>query len=246
MRDILSHHRDRYDYVMAMCPTIESSTILKEHIPSACVFDHYMQSKVDGLVKVASDLAAQGKERKFLLVLDDVMYDKAICRTQSFRYLFYNGRHAKISVIILLQYLVDMPPDLRAQVDYVFTMKENTIQNRIKLFKMFFGVFSSLDDFSSVLDRCTQNYECLILDQTQPTNGPADCIFWYKAKLDVGEFHLGRSTFYKLQETFERREPLQTSDDLSESAMHKINKNKNKLVVLKDDCEDNDASVDER
>ena len=245
MRDILSKHRDRYDFVMAMCPTVESSSILKEHMPSACVYDRYMQSKVDGLVKIASDLAAQGKERHFLLVLDDVMYDKAICRTQSFRYLFYNGRHAKISVIILLQYLVDMPPDMRSQVDYVFTMKENTIQNRIKLYKMFFGVFQSIDDFSSVLDRCTQNFECLVLDQTLPVNGPADCIFWYKAKLDVGEFSLGKSIFYKLQKTFERPEPLTNNEMENFEEKNAGMKQKSKLKIFKDG-EDEEDSKDER
>ena len=112
LRDILHHTRDRYDFALAMCPTLESSDLLKEHMPACCVFDRYVQSKVDSLVKLASEVAAAGKPRNFLLILDDVMYDKAICRTQSFRYLFYNGRHARITCILLLQYLVDMPPDM--------------------------------------------------------------------------------------------------------------------------------------
>ena len=242
LRDMLANLKDRYDFALAMCPTLESSQLLKEHMPTCCVYDRYMQSKVDTLVKLASEVAANGKARNFLLILDDVMYDKAICRTQSFRYLFYNGRHARITVVILLQYLVDMPPDMRSQVDYVFTMKENTIQNRLKLYKMFFGVFGTFDDFSAVLDRCTQNFETLMLDNTLQTNGPTDCIFWYKAKPDNGSFHIGNPVFYKLEEAHKRTEALPVGLQFEDEAqVGRPGRSKPKLTVSK---EEEDVSGD--
>ena len=240
LRDLLYNCRDRFDYVMAMCPTMESSQLLKEHLPTSCVYDRYIQTKVDALVKLASEVTALGKERSFLVILDDVMYDKGICRTPSFRYLFYNGRHAKITCIILLQYLVDMPPDMRSQVDYVFTMKENTIQNRLKLYKMFFGVFGTFEDFSAVLDRCTQNYETLVLDNTLQTNSPTDCIFWYKAKLDNGTFKLGNQLFYKLEEKYKRNEVMpHTGVDFDDGGTEKGKKPK--ILVTKESDEENEV-----
>lgn len=234
LRDILAAMKGRFDYAMAMCPTMESSMLLKEHLPHSCVFDRYVQCKVDALVKMASEVVSKGKERSFLLILDDVMYDKAICRTQSFRYLFYNGRHARITCILLVQYLVDMPPDMRSQVDYVFTMKENTIQNRLKLYKMFFGVFATFDDFVAVLDRCTQNYETLVLDNTLQTNGPGECIFWYKAKLDNGAFQLGRAVFYRMEQTHLRREGDTFGEEVPEEDTDR-NKHKARIQVSKED-----------
>jgi AAA+ ATPase superfamily predicted ATPase len=97
LRDLLANFKERFDYVVAMCPTMESSTMLRQCLPESCVYDRFLQSKVDALVKLASELAAAGKERRFALILDDVMYDKAICRTPAFRFLFYNGRHALAS-----------------------------------------------------------------------------------------------------------------------------------------------------
>jgi len=214
---LLQNLKDRYDFVLAMCPTLESSRLLKKHLPESCVYDRYVQGKVDSLVKVASECAANGKARNFLLILDDVMYDKAICRTQSFRYLFYNGRHAQISCMVLCQYLIDIPPDMRAQIDYVFTMKENTIQNRLKLYKMFFGIFATFEDFSAVLDRCTQNYETLMLDNTLQTNSPTDCVFWYKAKVDNGDFELGKRAFFELTKKHRRSEALVSNLDFDDS-----------------------------
>ena len=33
------------------------------------------------------------------------------------------------------------------------------------------------------MDSCTENYECLVLDNTSKSNKIEDCVFWYKAKL---------------------------------------------------------------
>lgn len=242
LRDMLANLQERFDFAMAMCPTMESSTLLKKHMPESCVFDRYMQTKVDALVKLASEVTAAGKERHFLLILDDVMYDKAICRTQSFRYLFYNGRHAKITCVLLLQYLVDMPPDMRSQVDYVFTMKENTIQNRLKLYKMFFGVFGTFDDFSAVLEKCTQNFESLMLDNTLQTSGPTECVFWYKAKIDNGDFQLGNKVFFKLEDMHRRSETMPACPEQEDDATPKAagSKGKLKLIVSKEESERSD------
>jgi hypothetical protein len=126
---------------------------------------------------------------------------------------------------------------MRAQIDYVFTMKENTIQNRLKLYKMFFGVFASFEDFSAVLDRCTQNYEALILDNTLQTNSPTDCVLWYKAKVDNGNFRLGKDVFFDLEERHRRSEVLATElnfeDEVGGGRLGL--RSKAKLIVSKED-----------
>lgn len=33
------------------------------------------------------------------------------------------------------------------------------------------------------MDSCTENYECLVLDNTSKSNRIEDCVFWYKAKI---------------------------------------------------------------
>jgi hypothetical protein len=33
------------------------------------------------------------------------------------------------------------------------------------------------------MDACTENYECLVLDNTVKSNRIQDCVFWYKATL---------------------------------------------------------------
>lgn len=37
--------------------------------------------------------------------------------------------------------------------------------------------------FNQVMTACTENYECLVLDNTSKSNKIEDCVFWYKAKI---------------------------------------------------------------
>ena len=93
---------------------------------------------------------------------------------------------------------MDLPPALRANVDYVFILRENIIQNREKLYKSFFGIFPSYDMFSQVMDACTENFEILVLDNTSRSNKIEDVVYWYKAKLhSPGSFRIGAKEFWQ-------------------------------------------------
>ena len=106
--------------------------------------------------------------------------------------------------MLLLQYLVDLPPDLRAQIDYVFSCREPILGNKVKLYKMFFGVFAAFEDFLAVLERCTQNFEVLCLDNTLSSTGAHDCVFWYRAAVSLPDFRIGAEVFYQLAEKYAR------------------------------------------
>jgi hypothetical protein len=131
---------------------------------------------------------------------------------------------------------------MRTQIDYVFTMKENTIQNRLKLYKMFFGVFSTFDDFSAVLERCTQNYECLCLDNTVQTTSPQDCVFWYKARVDHARFRLCSPSFYRMDEQSRRAVGSEPESEAADPGRP----GKARLLVTKEEEEEEPPDEEER
>ena len=45
-----------------------------------------------------------------------------------------------MTLLLSAQYVMDLPPDLRTQVDYVFSLRENVMSNREKLYKQFFAL----------------------------------------------------------------------------------------------------------
>lgn len=208
LKDLLYHFRNSVDFAIAMSPTAESANMLRQVMPPACVYDTYSPAVVEQLVALSQELAHGGKIRHLMLIADDVLYDRAVFRSPAIRNIFFNGRHLHVTFIILVQYMMDLTPDLRAQIDYLYIMRENIVTNRQRIYKHLFGCVPTFDMFQSLMDACTQNFECLCLDNTNPTDDASSGISWYKAQIDLPTFHMGRRVYYQLNHTCRRSKPL--------------------------------------
>ena len=237
--------KNQVDFCLAFCPTMESRQMLLAHLPDSCVYDRLIISKIEDLISLAGKYVNEKKVRRFLLVLDDVLYDKAAFRTKAIRELFYNGRHYLINCIILSQFIMDIEPSLRSNVDYCICFKDNMLSNKLRLYKYMFGLLSSLEDFISVMDRCTQNYECLILDNTSSTSGISESLFWYKARMDLPSFQVGSPIFFKLADKM-RRPPGSEVPQLLENVDSSSTNKKARLLVIKEDDADGEEDKDGR
>ena len=171
--------KNRIDLAVAMTPTEESISTFKCHMPDSWIYRRFEQDKLEDMIRVQRKTLKTNKEKaKSLgLYMDDCMYDKKCLKTTAMRELFMNGRHMKVTFICAVQYIMDIGPDLRSQIDYVFALRENIISNRMKLWKYFFGVFPSFADFAAVLHRCTENYSALVLDNTKSTSDLSECLY---------------------------------------------------------------------
>jgi hypothetical protein len=45
------------------------------------------------------------------------------------------------------------------------------------------------------MDQCTQNYECIVMNNNSQSNKLEDTVFWYKAEMH-GEFRIGAQEFW--------------------------------------------------
>ena len=113
------------------------------------------------------------------------------------RLLFMNGRHWKIMLVITMQYPLGIPPNLRTNIDYVFILREPYINNRKRIWENYAGMFPNFESFTQVMDQCTENYECLVIDNNSKSNKLQDQVFWYKAAKH-GDFKLGSKEFWDL------------------------------------------------
>ena len=187
--DILYHKRN-IPMGVVMSGTEESNEHYKTFVPDTFIYGDYQPEVVEKVINRQRDIVKKAKtpedkndiKNSVFMILDDCMYDNKWTRDKNIRGIFMNGRHWKIFFMITMQYCMDLPPCLRANIDYVFILKENIIQNREKIYKNFFGIFPTFDSFNEVLNQCTENYECLVLDNTSKSNKIEDCVFWYKAK----------------------------------------------------------------
>ena len=202
MRDLMFHMKDMLNFGIAMSPTEESTTSLGTFIPQSCIYNTFSSAALDVMLEIQRKSVKAGKWKQMYLIMDDCMYDKKVMKGVNMRELFMNGRHRKIFHMNAIQYLMDIGPDIRSQVDFVFALKENIINNREKLWKFFFGMFENFSDFNKVMNSCTSGYDAIVLDNTKRSNELSECVFWYSANPNVPEFTIGDPIFWKLDKYY--------------------------------------------
>jgi hypothetical protein len=162
-----------------------------------------------------------------LIILDDCLYDSSWTKDINIRALFMNGRHYKSMFVITMQYALGVPPNLRTNIDFVFILRENIVQNRKRLYECYAGMFPSFEIFQQVMDQCTENYECLVINNNAKSNKLEDQVFWYKAD-QHDDFILGAPEFWD-----HHTQNYQNDDDGDDESFDivNINSKKNKINV---------------
>lgn len=204
VKDIVFNLRKKLDTGFVITPTIDTQIEFEDCFPKSHIYDEYNIETVRNIVDSAESLKAQNIERHILLIVDDCMYDNSVMKTVEMRKIHMNGRHFNITLINSVQYLMDIGPAIRGQIDYVFCLKEGTKSTREKLYKYFFGIFQKFSEFEMAMDKCTENHGVLVLDNTATSNNIADCIFYYRANNKISKFRVGRSIYYKLDYMFRK------------------------------------------
>jgi hypothetical protein len=214
VRDLLWHHRD-LPMGTVISGTEESNSFYGTIIPPMFIHGEYSPAVIANFVKrqqlitkkirettgkgvteAGAVMQRGGLDPRSFLIMDDCLYDNSWINDKFIRYIFLNGRHQKIFFIITMQYPLGIPPVLRTNVDFVFILRENFISNRKRIFENFGAAFPNFDFFCQIMNQCTENYECLVINNTTRSNKLEDMIFWYKADMHP-EFRIGAPQFWQ-------------------------------------------------
>ncbi len=194
--DIMYYKRNIPSGVV-MSATEEGNHYYRQYVPDLFIYGAYNKETIENIIERQKDnINKFGTTNPVFILLDDCMYDRSFMKDECIRQLFMNGRHWKIFFLLTTQYCMDLPPGLRSNIDYVFVLRENVIQNREKLWKSFFGVFPTFNMFQQVMDACTENYECLVIDNTSKSNKLNECVYYYKAAIRP-PFRIGSSAMWE-------------------------------------------------
>ena len=147
-------------------------------VPQASTHTEYTPSVITDLVKHQRKFPE--KKRREFLVLDNCFYP-AFELHPEFESCYLNNRALRLSIIITESYAVKMNPRMRTNTDYIFILRENVLSNRRHVYDAYAGMFPTFEQFCEVLDQCTVDYECMVIDNTSRSNRIEDCVFWYKA-----------------------------------------------------------------
>jgi len=207
VRDLLFYQQD-IPVGTVISGTEAGNSFYSEHIPKLFIHDEYNSSIIENILKrqktcmkqVIKEMQTYKKSNidpRTFVILDDCLYDSSWTKDKLMRLLFMNGRHWKILLIITMQYPLGIPPNLRTNIDYVFILREPYINNRKKIYENYAGMFPTFESFCQVMDQCTENYECLVINNNAKSNKLTEQIFWYKAE-NHPAFKLGSKEYWEL------------------------------------------------
>ena len=207
VRDLLYFHQD-VPIGTVISGTEAGNGFYSSHVPKLFIHDEYNSSIIENILKrqktcmkqVMKEMQTYKKSNidpRTFVILDDCLYDSSWTKDKLMRLLFMNGRHWKILLIITMQYPLGIPPNLRTNIDYVFILREPYINNRKKIYENYAGMFPTFESFCQVMDQCTENYECLVINNNSKSNKLTEQIFWYKAE-NHPAFKLGSKEYWEL------------------------------------------------
>ena len=206
VRDLLFNHQDM-PLGTVISGTEESNSFYGKMIPplfihgefNPIILANFVKRQKLVMAKIQKDQQMNVKSRvdpRSFMILDDCMYDDSWTHDKNIRYLFMNGRWLKAFFLITMQYPLGIQPALRTNVDFVFILREPYLNNRKRIYDNYASAFPSFEFFCQIMDQCTQNYECLVIDNTSQSAKLEDCIFWYKADVH-GDFRIGAPEFWQ-------------------------------------------------
>ena len=210
VRDLLYYQQD-IPIGTVISGTEEGNGFYAKMVPKLFVHNEYNTAIIENILKrqrtvlkqIKKDIETYSRstiDPRAFVILDDCLYDSTWTRDKMMRLLFMNGRHWKVMLVITMQYPLGIPPTLRTNIDFVFILRENYIANRKRIYENYAGMFPTFEAFCQVMDQCTENYECLVVNNNSKSNKLHDQVFWYKAE-NHGDFRLGSKEFWELSKT---------------------------------------------
>jgi len=207
VKDLLYYKRD-VPIGSVISASEGSNRFYGDLMPNLFIHEEFSPEIIANLVKRQKIVTKKMKQQQAMygksnidpyafLIMDDMMYDAPRwIKDISIKDIFMNGRHFNLMFLITMQFSIQIPPAFRSQIDFVFIAKETFISNRRRLYEHYAGMFPTFEIFCQVMNQCTENYECLVIDNTCKSGNVSDICSWYKADSHP-PFKLGAPEFWQ-------------------------------------------------
>ncbi len=188
IRDIMYHKRN-IPVAQVISGSEEANPFFHEFVPSSyietkCTPDllNAVLSRQTKVKQLDNQQQTHKLDTRLLLCLDDCLHDSSWQRLEQIKKLFMLGRHYGIFLILSLQYVFGIGPQLRTNSDYIFIFRDASIQNRHKLYKNFGANIPTFPMFCSLLNNLSK-YEALVICTDADKVDFQDQVMYWKPKL---------------------------------------------------------------
>jgi hypothetical protein len=209
IRDWLYHHRT-IPAGMVISGTEDCNSFYTDMIPSIFVHHEYNESHIQKLIQRQKSVMKKFERNEIsdpraFLILDDLNYDPRWVRDKIIRYLFMNGRHLQIHMLIALQYPLGIPPDLRTNINYALILRDRNVKNQVRIHEHYAGVVPDFRTFKLMHEDVTRDFGCLVIDNDiQSESGWQGHVRWYKAAVHP-KFNCCDAASWRMEEEYLRK-----------------------------------------
>ncbi len=166
LKYLVEHEKDQFDKIMVICPTESINRFYSNIVDEKCIFDAYDENWTEKLIQSLTKTNADTKpeeRKKVLLIFDDILSDVDFHSSPAMKKIFTRGRHVGISIICTCQYLYQLPPICRSNVDYVLVGQMNN-QSKNLLCDEFLAGTLDRKEFINLYNKATRDYNFLIIN----------------------------------------------------------------------------------
>lgn len=196
IRDLM-YHQKNIPAGFVISKTDKLTHYYEQFIPPILIHEEYSAEVMDRLFnRQKKALDEKWPNPYTFLIFDDILADaESWKRDPRVKEIFYNGRHYNILFLLTMQNPMAITPGLRSNIDYTFILRTPNQRTRKNLYENYCGMFPTYEIFEKVLDSCTENYGCLVIDNTTKSNKLEDQVFYYRAS-DHEPFKLCSNSFW--------------------------------------------------
>lgn len=169
----------------------------RDFVPKQCIHNEITPELTQQIIdrqQTASEThdSTSIPDSRSFVVLDNCLYDSRFYTDRNNQYLFTNYNKLRLFYIITMAYVTNS-----MNMDFIFILRETNISNRRRIYDVFVSskIHVSFEEFSTLLDNTTENYECLVIDNTNTSTHASDRFFWYKAN-DHADFKTCHPSFW--------------------------------------------------
>lgn len=167
-------------HIMSFHPSIQMGTVVSptetadNWTPNTTMHTSLTETTISTFIEAQSS-----RRQNAFLVLDNGYR----INFEDMEHLLMNTRQYQAFILITMSYPYEVPPFVPVCVDYVFVFKCTNKRDQKRIYEQYAGMFPSFSVFSQVMDQCTEDFECLVIDNTATSNNLEDQVFRFKVPI---------------------------------------------------------------
>ena len=168
LKALLYNKRDVIPLGIVISGSESANQFYKEFFPELFIYNEYSEEIITRFLhRQLLAIKLMNEESKWAtLILDDCTDDTSIFKKSLQQNIFKNGRHYKMLYILSLQYALDIPPQIRTNVDGVFIFRETNLETLKKIWINYAGIIPTFEMFKELMKMYTEDYQALYINNS--------------------------------------------------------------------------------